>query len=331
MSRDAGPRRGAVGWIGVDVGSKTVKVAQLRRIGDRLELVGAAVTPRWPVGEASADESSRREVESARALAGPLRGKHAAVVLSMSACRLQSTPAEGGASLPPPTCVDGWTVTGDDGYVLEAPQGAVESICEGLGKAGLECRTVDGEPLAIARALRWSAEYTPEALLAGLDWGGSSATFVAGRNGVAHYARSLKIEGVEALYKGVAESLGVSVADAERVVLRRGLLQEADGAPNPARSPLLRAIEPMVAELKRTLNHLGGKLRTKGPQRLYLFGAGGVIPGLAEVLGDRAGVSAEAWRATRVLHQDSASVAIPPDCLLGPAIALSALAWEGGS
>jgi Tfp pilus assembly PilM family ATPase len=318
-----------VGWIGVDVGATTVKVAQLRRVGDRLELAGAAVAPRWPDAAAPANESRCREVQSARALAGSLRGKHAAAVLSMSACRLQPTRGEQGASLAVPACVDRWLVSGDDGYLLEAPQADVVSLCEGLGRAGLECQTIDGEPLAIARALRLSADYTPERMLAGLDWGSASATFVAGRNGIAQYARSLKVEGVASLFQSVAAELAISLADAERLVLRRGLRQESGDPPNPARAPLLRSIEAMASELKRTLNHLGGKLKSKGPERVYLFGAGGVVPGLAEAIGDRAGVVAEPWRAARVKHDESPASPTPPDCLLGAAIALSALAWEG--
>jgi Tfp pilus assembly PilM family ATPase len=93
----------------------------------------------------------------------------------------------------------------------------------------------------------------------------------------------------------------------------------------------MRSIEAMVAELKRTLNHFGGKLKSKGPERVYLFGAGGVIPGLAEAIGARTGVVAEPWRAARVKHDDSHASPAPPDCLLGAAIALSALAWEGAS
>ena len=88
---------------------------------------------------------------------------------------------------------------------------------------------------------------------------------------------------------------------------------------------LNHGVASTVQEIRRTLNHLGAKLKTRGPERLWGFGVGATPPGLMKKLGERLDIDAEPWRPEGV---DFAQAADAPPCLFGQAIALSALAWE---
>ena len=93
-------------------------------------------------------------------------------------------------------------------------------------------------------------------------------------------------------------------------------------------------LKSLVDELSRTLEHLhnlGKNMTPKrlflAPQTLYLFGGGATLGGIDRLLTARLRREVEVWR----LNEESESVAAArgvPLCLLGQAIALSALRWE---
>lgn len=314
------------GWIGVDRGSGAVKIAYVRRTPGGGAAATAAVTPRWSEddsGDVEADRC-RREVDSARALLGERRMHQAAATASMSLCTLATTDDD--TPTDKPVCQDSWLAGEKDRYTLSIDESEITTLCEGLRLSGLQCRVVDGAPLAIARALRLAPE-GGVGLVAGLDWGMASTTFVATRSGQAVYARKLKECGFGRVIAAVAESLGLSPGEAETLVQRHGVGQAASagGAGATVADALQHAAAPLVAEVRRTLSHLGGKLKTKPPGRIWMFGAGATPPGLAGRLGRTLGLAAEPWRPADI---EITATAGAPACLFGPAIALSSLAWE---
>lgn len=314
-------------WVGVDRGGRATKVVQLRRLGGRVVATSATITPRWSGDEGGALSEAQRcahEVKVCRALAAGWRGRRAAAVVSMSACRVAASTDD----LPQGVehSVGAWDAGPAGRYALSMPVAEVDTLCDGLAVAGLRCEVVDGAPLALARATQLAPDFRREELTGALDWGATSATLVATRGGAVVYTRQLVGVSFGETLDGVARELELSATDADRLVTRHGVV--GDGA---ASSPsgllsdaLTRAAGPMVAELKRTLAHLGAKVKARGLDRLWVFGAGGTAPGLAAVLGQRVGVRAEPWR--------PAAIELPGDgagqpCLFGPALALSALAW----
>jgi len=87
------------------------------------------------------------------------------------------------------------------------------------------------------------------------------------------------------------------------------------------------ALNHLVADVRRTLEHLQNVGKNLAPQSIYLFGGGATIGGIGPLLGERLGRQVQVW----TLDQEVAEVAADkaaPLCLLGPAIALSALKWE---
>ena len=314
------------GWIGVDVGARAIKVAQLTTDRGRLRLSAAAVSARSVEANADSPRELADQFTTARALAQNLRGSRAAATLSMSACRVE--PSSDDAPIATDQCAGRWTAGQGSDYTLSLQSRRVEDAVEGLSLAGWQCEALDGQPLAIARALQLSPDYQSRELLGALDLGAASATFIASTDGLARYVRRLNSGGMEEVCQSIAQSLSLPPKEVGKLLRRYGATASASdgGETRVLHDALKDAVYPLVQELKRTLEHLSGKLRTPGPKRIFVFGEGGVAPGLPAQVGDALGLTVEPWRAT-ALERDDDLVDLP-DCLLGQAIALSALAWD---
>ncbi|TWT98087.1 Competence protein A [Botrimarina colliarenosi] len=314
------------GWIGVDIGQRAIKVAQLTRERGRLRLVAAAVCD-WPAGaDATQTDRLAEQFLAARSLAERLRGDRVAAAFSMSACQVEPTDSE--AADPVGRCSSRWTAGPASAYTLSTDAARVEAAVDGMAKAGWLCEAIDGQPLAIARATQLTENYDAKELVGALDLGETSATFVAAAGGAARYVRRLAFDGMDEVLRAAGDALCMAPDEAGRLLRRQGTAGPpfAAGEQRVVHEAVRGALRPLAQEIQRTLEHLGGKLKTRPPERLVVFGAGGVAPGLAEVLGSLAGLSSEPWRAAGLERSDG--LANAPDCLLAQAIMLSALAWE---
>lgn len=314
------------GWIGVDVGARAIKMAQLTTDHGRLRLSAASVSARSVEANADSPRGLADQLTTARALAQHLRGSRAAATLSMSACRVE--PSSDDAPIATDQCVGRWTAGPGSDYTLSLDSRRVEDAVEGLSLVGWQCEAIDGQPLAIARALRFSPDYQRDELLGALDLGATGATFIASTDGLVRYVRRLHCGGMTEVCQSIAQALSLPPKEVSKLLRRYGATAStSDGGEARVLSEAVKdAVYPLVQELKRTLEHLSGKLRAPGPKRIFVFGEGGVVPGLPAQVGDALGLTVEPWRAS-VLERDD-ELADLPDCLLGQAIALSALAWD---
>lgn len=306
------------GWIGVDLGARAVKLAQLQRAGESLRLVSSSIVDRR-------SDSLANDAIAARMLAAGLQGSRSAATLSMQACQLEPTDPD--APLAENRCGDEWQSESGGAYTLSYPADQVDATVEGLSKVGLQCEVIDGAPLAIARVLPLSSDYRPDELLGAIDWGETSVTFIAATGGQARYARRLGAGAFGDLRSRIQEELGLRHSEADRLLSRYDAEEKLTGDEDRLVRELLReAVRPLAQELKRTHEHLAGKLKTRPPQRCFLFGAGGAAPCLAPMLSSLTETRVEPWRAVGI-ERDASNPDVP-DCLLAQAIALSALAWE---
>jgi len=82
----------------------------------------------------------------------------------------------------------------------------------------------------------------------------------------------------------------------------------------------------VVSQLNKTLAfpelHRSGLL----PEKIWLFGGGATVRNVPSLLSDRIGLPVQAWGLSQAGGETAG--ALPPVQLLGPAIALSALAWQ---
>jgi Tfp pilus assembly PilM family ATPase len=353
------------GWIGVDVGLRTVKLAQVERVGGELRLCEAVVVQRPAPIDADASEetppiASADEIRAALSVGKRFSGRAAACLLSMGACDLRALEVPPGNEARQRTAIasqlhgassrgdpdrefDFWPtdVAGDEPRsdsatvsVLSVSRQWVARLAEDLRQAGLSCQTLDGLPLALARVVRMAASAGDREPVAVVDWGFVRATFYVVMHGRPVFARCLRGCGLNCVTQSLCEALGVSLDEAQRLLTRHGLAESPRGG-GPMREELQVVIADAVApplkavvhELNRTLSFLKSQRPTLWPQRIWLLGGGGTVKNIAGFLGARIGVPVRVWGLANASIQDQTATDYPPG-ILAPAIAASALAWE---
>ncbi len=218
------------------------------------------------------------------------------------------------------------------GKVLTIPEPLARAAATALRSAKLEPRTLDGLPLALARAVDF-AEGTaaPRAVL---DLGYCSATFAIVAAGVPVFTCVLRGGGMRDWVRAIAAEFELPEAETDDL-----LVDVAAPGPGPdfdrTRAEFAELIGPaadagretVVAELRRSLAFLAERRPDLAPEELLLFGGGATVPGTVECLAARLGLPTRGWR--HPTTDDGRAVATPfPSELSGVAAALSALAWE---
>jgi Tfp pilus assembly PilM family ATPase len=348
------------GWIGVDIGSSTIKVVQLVRVKGRPEVAASAVIPRgmcWPpeAGPTSEPLPSIEELASARALEENFRGRRVAATLPMSVCDLDvldGLSAESSGNMR--HVVESIeTLTGQSARQLSYAlwPGAVpkdssqqcrtnviavahpwtDQVCEDVASHGWSCDVVDGLPFCLARAVVMSPGPDTSGPVAALDWGYRSATFCVVAEGRPVYVRCLKDAGFERLVDALTESLDIHGEEARQLVLEHGITDTTGRAATDLAQIVAELIAPtldqLVGEIQRTLAHLDRQRSTPTPRQMLLFGGGATVKGLATYLESQLPLTARVWRLAGA-RSSAKEPSVAPSCLLGPAVALSALAWE---
>lgn len=355
-----GPTRG---WIGIDLGTSAVKLAQVGRVGPRWRLVHARVVRRDPGnGRAGLPEEILGWWEDTcrnRQNRAGFAGRRAACVLPASATDLRPVQLPDGSEPERRAMIAGelesvFSAAASrrtfDFWECQAPAGEEESklenvnvlsvaedeavlVAEALGRAGLRCLAIDGLPLALARAVGMVQPAEPHAPVAAVDWGHTSATFSVISANRPVFTRHLRDCGFGALVSATSEGLGLPAEDAEPLLGMHGLPDPA--RPGGDRADAVREIQEvladvtsqalgsMVLQLNKTLAYPELHRCRLVPRKIWLFGGGATVRNMAAVLSARVGLPFEAWRLPG--SDGPGSLAAVPDALLGPALALSAL------
>ena len=345
------------GWIGVDVGTSHVKVVQLARSRNRLHVAAAAIVPRtskWITSELTEEkaESSAGELGAAASLRPDLIGRSVAASLPMSLCQVhQLEPSVSRLSHSDRAVRQGlelatqrsakhlqfatWPAEPDQNgtspvrtNVLAVPQVWSDQLCDDIAQTGWSCQLVDGLPLALARAVKLVHDGDVNTPWAALDWGFSQATFCVAVDGRAVYVRCLKNCSLQRILDSIVDELKVSSDEALRLLQDYGLAgAKATEASRIVGDLISEPLEQLRQELSRTIAHLQGQRRTIVPHGVYLFGGGATVRGLAEHLTEKLEVEHRVWQFGGSDATESSQEGLQT-CLFGPAVALSALAWE---
>lgn len=323
------------GWIGIDVGASTLTLAQLGRHRGRVELLAAASVQRARSDNPA--DALRDDLETALAVAGDLRGKRVAAMVSMASCQLgPGRMPIGQAGEASEACVGTWptgieTSDPDKGwYTLAADVEVVRTIADELLSAGLSCRTVDGAPMAIARAVGMVASTessSKKRATGGIDWGWSSAMFCSVISGYPVYVRKLKNCGLADAALALTKEVNITFEDARDALTRH--LPLAPGAPSaddPVCAELGQLLRPYFdrfkAEVQRTIDHLRIHRQQANPAALRLLGGGAMMSHVADWLASSIQLPTRIWQPPGIDNQDHDWP------VLGPAISLSTLAWQ---
>jgi Tfp pilus assembly PilM family ATPase len=347
------------GWIGIELGTRALKVAQVERAKGKARIAASAVLYRNdPAPEGESLGWSEHDLAAALALDPNFTGCKTACVLPMHRTPLHAFTipagdrAERRAMLVHEIAAtasgneadaefDFWEVEGaassaaaGGGNVctMSVSRAAVSEITHHLSKAGLVCEVLDGLPFALARAVSLAYGEQHSAPVAAVDWGDASSTFCLIANERLIFTRHLRNCGLGLLVDAVRQALNVSEEDVRHILNRYGLPdpQQPNGDDAQLQTIVAEAgaeqLNEIAEELRKTMAYLRMQFAALFPQQICLMGAGAGVRNVAGFLSRETGINVELWRLP-------VAVAAPRPVLesgaepLGIAVALSALAW----
>lgn len=347
-----------LGWIGVDVGTSSLKVAQVARTKQGWQLAASAIIPRQQSltsvqAENTAPLSSQDELRAAMSLQDGYQGRKVAAALPMTLCDIHRLDKDLSRESNPHGIIrqlievdtqqssnglqyDFWSAPGFESkpawsQVMTAPRDWTEQLCEDIAKVGWSCEAIDGNPLTIARAVNMVSKPEPDQAVVGLEWGNSSATLCILERGQPSYVRTLKLVGLDEVLTCLTESLSISGIEAQRLLEEHGICGAEPGSSTDisalVRELVSRHLAALIEELERSFSHFQYARRMPRPKQLYLLGGGAMIRNLDKELSTRLKLDAQNWQLPTATGEKN-SEASRIESLLASAIALSALAWE---
>ena len=349
------------GWIGVDIGTRCVKLAQVAMRNGHLMVSEARVVVRhvpWNADPTHESEplASEAEIRSGRSLGTRFSGRRAACVLPMAVCGIHAfRVADGddrkrrelirreltniGEHDGQDTQFDFWPVddakAGNDRpaenvHALTVPTVWSNRLANDVVGAGLSCRTIDGLPLALTRAARLVANDNtrPVGLI---DWGFSRATFVVSVNGTTVFVRTLANCGFRRIVESLCSALTIRLEEGEALLSQHGLPDPKTCAIDETQRVIeevtVQPLAEFTSELGRTLSFLNSHRHHWLPKEITLLGGGATIKHIDSFVAEKVGVPTCCWS-----MPVSSRTTVRPNratmCVLGPSIALSGLAWE---
>ena len=342
------------GLIGVDIGASCVKVAQLTRRAGRFVLERGVVLDRPPSAANATVETTQFSVNNVGELlhaCDHFPGRDAAAVVSMSACEVKSEALEDNLSLqeiaevasriaardsrlPQPLQQDFWQSQVDSKdhmlHVLAMPKQLTQDVARVHRRVGWSCAALDSLPTALARAVHLS-EGVDAAPIAAIDWGWSQVTLCVVLRGEALFVRSFPRGALKTIVEPLRQELRLTRREAWQLLSEVGVsgaLRDASLANSAATVAKLtsQGMQQFEAEICRTLAYIASRHRTISPERIVLFGGGALVAGIAEHATQTFERQATVWSFPYVDGAGEGDAPFPVP-LLGPAIALSALAW----
>ena len=243
------------GWIGVDVGTHTVKLAQTVRDGGRVRLHRAAVIQRptsWSGDDGLALEQPITSYPEIRAAieCGDFAGRNAISALPMNACQLRSLNvppgsdqerrtiiadelAEDWAELRNPMEFDFWetepgkTEKGTDSFnvnVLATSRLWISQVWRDCRRSGLDCWAIDGLPLAMARTVGLAGGLAGGKRALVVDWGYSNTTLCIAGDDRPLYSRRIHDCAFGRVVDAIAKGLDVTLDEAQHLVEHDGVV-----------------------------------------------------------------------------------------------------------
>ncbi len=353
------------GWIGVDIGTSTVKIAQVERYKQGWRVAASVVVPRqqsWQTEllEGTEAVSSLDELQAGRSLQQGYRGRRVAAALPMSLCDVHRLDRDLSQEANAPQILrhaietatqqsakhlqcDFWSAPAAGSQpawtqALAVSRNWADQLCEDIAQAGWSCEAIDGLPQAMTRAVKMVHSNANASPVAALDWGSSRATLCFLENGQPSYVRCLKECGLGRMLEALVDNLRVNELEAQRLLEEYAIATpRQDGSADIAKLVQEVLAEPMnqlAEELRRSFSHFQYVRRMPAPETLYLFGGGAMIENLDNHLSSALSTDSHRLEARTWQLPGPSSSSSPrkddarDDCLFAAAIALSAIAWE---
>ena len=351
-----------MGYIGIDVGSRAIKVAQVQLTSGGLQLIDAAIVNRqthWAVDDPLnpwPPQSSLGEILAARSIAENLVGDQTAMSATMAICDIRAAHIEltdddtinrtqitsrldaierfdvasrqfDYCPVPPL-----WRTQNTNVHVLSLTRDWAAAIGDDPSHCGLECHRLDGQPFVLARAAQLIPSASPGEPVLMIDWGYNRTMLCLAVDGAPVFIRMLRGCGFHFVLDAICESLGIQEFEASQLVQRYGV---ADSLASP--SPVAREIEEAVQysmsvfshELDRTWDYLKRIHPDNLPRCAVLTGVGATTANITEWMASRSSLLFSTWGMSGDEDYGSASPATScHSALLASAITLSASAFQ---
>ncbi len=177
---------------------------------------------------------------------------------------------------------------GDATHVMAAacPTRSADDLLDRVEDAGLQPLALDIQPCAAARACA-GATTNARGITAVLDLGWSGTRLAILLNDVLIYERQLTDSGCGALHDGLKQQLQVDHSAADYMLFEVGVDAESDDEElaSRCRQRIASHFEPMVQELRASLNYAEQQYPDAVVDRLLLIGGGASIAGLSNWFG----------------------------------------------
>jgi type IV pilus assembly protein PilM len=316
--------------IGVDIGGRTLKAAQLVRSGRQVRLYALSLLPRPEAGSdiGVADVAALREALKRQGFAGrriaiaapetallraslelPARvtGAPAGQIVRMELSRLHSIP---------PTAFEMayWDLTEASGnkpvtqaLAVGCRHEAANALLDLFESAGFRVTALDVRAAAVARACMPLMAPAPQVTaVADLGWHSTSVLFVCGRSLI--YERSLRGDGVADLHQRLTNAFDLAPDAVRRIIDTIG--PAASGSAEQSDQETLEAIrthvrahfDKLIEELRVPVSYVNHHFPGDGVKRLLLVGGGGTVPGLASYAADALGINVQVARPSDVVE-----------------------------
>jgi type IV pilus assembly protein PilM len=289
--------------VGLDIGASTIKIVELKKVGDKAQLVKAGMveTPRDPVGQKKIISkllSDFRVRKKALSVAVPGQSAYIRYINlpPLDATRIkQMMEYEAKQQIPVPLEEVVWSYqllpTRDSSktsiVLVAAKSEAVEKLAGSIRGLGIEPYIIDYVPLASYNALKLSGSIGSGTSIL-IDIGAESTSLSIEMGGSLCWTRSIPIGGVS-FTQSIEKALGQTPEEAE--ILKR----EKGGAPgSQGESRVVEAMAPplrrLASEIERSVTFFQAELGGGKVERIILSGGGGLIKGIAHFLESHLGV-----------------------------------------
>jgi Tfp pilus assembly PilM family ATPase len=348
------------GWIGIEWGTRTLRLAQVERDRGNLRIAASAVVSRprdshkpedmlFAIPDWSADQL-RTAVHSGNGFSG--RSVACALPMHLTDLRQLTIPpgndderyamvsneiasAQGDAAKE--TVFDFWE---PDGAIrqstrtvnaLSVPSDIVAKVTRTMTRAGLACEVLDGLPFSLSRAV--NLMYGPlHAPLAVMHWGRISSAFCMVCDGMPLFTRHLRNCGMTKLLDTLSQALALPEDDIIQTLTAYGLPDDStrDEQASEIQAVIADAaqsqLHEIVVELRRTMDYIGTQHADTLPERLCLTGDCATIQHVDRFLSSQIGLPVDIWNLPPTATAENAAPAVSTSPFAA-AIALSALAF----
>jgi len=165
--------------------------------------------------------------------------------------------------------------------LVAAPRVIVEKYIKVLSLAGLTAVGVETELIALTRAL---APAGKTVLL--VDLGASSTDIAIARDGLLSFSRSITIAG-EAFTRAVSQSLGVTAVQAEEYKKTYGLeAGQLEGKVKGALDPVIRLV---IDEIKKAVSYYQTEEKGEAPSAIIVSGGSSGMPDIISMMTELTG------------------------------------------